>query len=82
WMNALPEGDIGDYVFAFEIVLSDPGLKSKYGTGGRTNVSVHVTGVVKVDNAKVALLEGDSVEAEKKYATSLYSKEIIFPVCT
>ncbi|GKC21625.1 eukaryotic peptide chain release factor GTP-binding subunit ERF3A isoform X1, partial [Tanacetum coccineum] len=72
WMDALPEGDIGDYVFAFEIVLSDPRLKSKYGAGGRTNVSVHVTGVVKVDNAKVAL-------AEKKYATSLYSKEIIFP---
>ncbi|GJW08338.1 dolichyl-diphosphooligosaccharide--protein glycosyltransferase subunit 2-like protein [Tanacetum coccineum] len=66
-MDALPEGvDIGDYVFAFEIVLSDPELKSKYATGGRTKVPVHVTGVVKVDNAKVTLLEGDSVESEKK----------------
>nr|GEW86903.1 dolichyl-diphosphooligosaccharide--protein glycosyltransferase subunit 2-like [Tanacetum cinerariifolium] len=65
-MDALPEGvDIGDYVFAFEIVLSDPELKSKYATGGRTKVPVHVTGVVKVDNAKVTLLEGDSVESEK-----------------
>ncbi|GJV78768.1 dolichyl-diphosphooligosaccharide--protein glycosyltransferase subunit 2-like protein [Tanacetum coccineum] len=67
WMDALPEGvDIGDYVFAFEIVLSDPGLKSKYASGDRTNVSVHVTRVVKVDNVKVTLLEGDSVESEKK----------------
>ncbi|GJW19079.1 dolichyl-diphosphooligosaccharide--protein glycosyltransferase subunit 2-like protein [Tanacetum coccineum] len=79
WMDALPEGvDIGNYVFAFEVLhfypklipfrllCFNPGLKSKYATGGRTNVSVHVTGVVKVDNAKVALLEGDSVESEKK----------------
>ncbi|PWA60175.1 Ribophorin II [Artemisia annua] len=66
-MEALPEGvDIGDYVFAFEIVLSDLELKSKYATGGRTKVPVFVTGVVKVDNAKVTLLEGDSVESEKK----------------
>ncbi|GJR99318.1 dolichyl-diphosphooligosaccharide--protein glycosyltransferase subunit 2-like protein [Tanacetum coccineum] len=33
---------------------------------GRTNVSVHITRVVKVDNAKVALLDEDSVESEKK----------------
>ncbi|GKF22085.1 eukaryotic peptide chain release factor GTP-binding subunit ERF3A, partial [Tanacetum coccineum] len=71
WMDALPEGvDIGNYVFAFEVLYFypklipfHPGLKSKYATGGRTNMSVHVTGVVKVDNAKVALLEGDSVES-------------------
>lgn len=35
---------------------------------------VHVTGVVKVGNAKVAVLEGDSVESEKKYITSLEFK--------
>ena len=60
-------------------MLSDPELKSKYATGGRTKVPVHVTGVVKVDNAKVTLLEGDSVDTEKKYVTSLYSKENYFP---
>nr|GEY13326.1 eukaryotic peptide chain release factor GTP-binding subunit ERF3A [Tanacetum cinerariifolium] len=47
-------------------LLLRPRLKSKYATGGRTNVLVHVTRVVKVDNAKVALLEGGSVESEKK----------------
>ncbi|KVI12342.1 Ribophorin II [Cynara cardunculus var. scolymus] len=66
-MDALPEGvDIGEYVFAFEIVLSDPEDKRKYATGGRTKVPIHVTGVVGVDNAKLTLLEGDSVESEKK----------------
>jgi len=66
-LDALPEGvDIGEYVFAFEIVLSDPEHKRKFATGGRTKVPVHVTGVVKVDNAKVAVLEGDIVESEKK----------------
>ncbi|KAI3772982.1 hypothetical protein L6452_04178 [Arctium lappa] len=66
-MDALPEGvDVGEYVFAFEIVLSDPEHKRKFATGGRTKVPIHVTGVVKVDNAKVAVLEGDSVESEKK----------------
>ncbi|XP_076921437.1 dolichyl-diphosphooligosaccharide--protein glycosyltransferase subunit 2-like [Bidens hawaiensis] len=66
-LDALPEGvDIGEYIFAFEIVLSDPEHKRKFATGGRTKVPVHVTGVVKVDNAKVAVLEGDIVESEKK----------------
>ncbi|MFS7930482.1 putative dolichyl-diphosphooligosaccharide--protein glycotransferase [Helianthus anomalus] len=66
-LDALPEGvDIGEYVFAFEIVLSDPEHKRKFATGGRTKVPVHVTGVVKVENAKVAVLEGDIVESEKK----------------
>ncbi|KAK1420565.1 hypothetical protein QVD17_22262 [Tagetes erecta] len=66
-LDDLPEGvDIGEYVFAFEIVLSDPEYKRKFATGGRTKVPVHVTGVVKVDNAKAAVLEGDVVESEKK----------------
>ncbi|KAI3694892.1 hypothetical protein L1987_77874 [Smallanthus sonchifolius] len=66
-LDALPVGvDIGKYVFAFEIVLSDPEDKRKFATRGRTKVPVHVTGVVKVDDAKVAVLEGDIVESEKK----------------
>ncbi|KAD3068558.1 hypothetical protein E3N88_36438 [Mikania micrantha] len=66
-LDALPEGvDIGEYVFAFEIVLSDPEHKRKFATGGRTKVPVHVTGAVKVDEAKVAVLESDIIESEKK----------------
>lgn len=48
-------------------MLSDPEHKRKFATGGRTKVSVHVTGVINVYNAKVAVLEGDIVESEKKY---------------
>nr|XP_043620547.1 dolichyl-diphosphooligosaccharide--protein glycosyltransferase subunit 2 isoform X2 [Erigeron canadensis] len=66
-LDALPEGvDVGEYVFAFEIVFSDPELKRKFATGGRTKVPVHVTGIIKVGSAKVAVLEGDNVESEKK----------------
>ncbi|XP_023745534.1 dolichyl-diphosphooligosaccharide--protein glycosyltransferase subunit 2 [Lactuca sativa] len=66
-MDALPEGvDVGEYIFAFEIVLSDPEHKKIYATGGRTKVPIHVTGVVTVDNAKIALLEGNVLESEIK----------------
>ncbi|KAI3782962.1 hypothetical protein L2E82_13023 [Cichorium intybus] len=66
-IDTLPEGvDVGEYIFAFEIVLSDPEHKKIYATGGRTKVPIHVTGVVTVDNAKLTLLEGDIVESEKK----------------
>lgn len=57
-------------------MLSDPEHKRKFATGGRTKVSVHVTGVVKVDDAKAAVLEGDVVESEKKYASSLELNKI------
>ncbi|KAI3742684.1 hypothetical protein L1987_60377 [Smallanthus sonchifolius] len=66
-LDALPVGvDVGEYVFAFEIVLSDPEHKKIYVTGGRTKVPVYVTGVVKVENSKVEVLESDSVETQQK----------------
>ncbi|XP_076899424.1 dolichyl-diphosphooligosaccharide--protein glycosyltransferase subunit 2-like [Bidens hawaiensis] len=66
-LDTLPaDVDVGEYVFAFEIVLSDPEHKKVYVTGGRTKVPIYVTGVVKVENAKVEVLEGDSVEAQQK----------------
>ncbi|KAI3668012.1 hypothetical protein L6452_43083 [Arctium lappa] len=65
-LDALPVGvDIGEYVFAFEIVLSDPEHKKIYATGGRTKVPIYITGVVEVDNAKVEVLESDSIETQK-----------------
>ncbi|XP_071719741.1 dolichyl-diphosphooligosaccharide--protein glycosyltransferase subunit 2-like [Rutidosis leptorrhynchoides] len=66
-LDALPAGvDIGEYVFAFEIVFSDPEHKKSYVTGGRTKVPIYITGVVKVDDAKVEILESDSVETKNK----------------
>ncbi|KAF5782376.1 putative dolichyl-diphosphooligosaccharide--protein glycotransferase [Helianthus annuus] len=67
-LDALPVGvDVGKYVFAFEIVLSDPEHKKIYVNDRRTKVPIYVTGVVKVENAKVEVLEDDSVEAQHKY---------------
>ncbi|KAI3799267.1 hypothetical protein L1987_34560 [Smallanthus sonchifolius] len=45
----------------------NPEQERKFATGGRTKVPLYVTGVVKVDDAKVAVHEGNIVESEKKY---------------
>jgi oligosaccharyltransferase complex subunit delta (ribophorin II) len=55
-----------------QIVLDDSVDKKVYATGGRTQVPIFVTGVVKIDNAEIAIVDSDlgSIEAQKKYATS------------
>uniref|UniRef100_A0A166FZN8 Dolichyl-diphosphooligosaccharide--protein glycosyltransferase subunit 2 n=1 Tax=Daucus carota subsp. sativus TaxID=79200 RepID=A0A166FZN8_DAUCS len=68
-LEALPESvDVGKYIFVFEIVLHDAEHKKIYATGGRTKVPIFVTGVMQVDNAKIAVLDSDlgSVETQKK----------------
>lgn len=54
-------------------MLHDPDHKKTYATGGRTKVAIFVKGVVKVDNAKIAVLDSDlgSVETQKKYVIYL-----------
>ncbi|KAI3761176.1 hypothetical protein L1987_51587 [Smallanthus sonchifolius] len=44
----------------------NPEQERKFATGGRTKVPLYVTGVVKVDDAKVAVHEGNIVESEKE----------------
>ncbi|XP_058197143.1 dolichyl-diphosphooligosaccharide--protein glycosyltransferase subunit 2-like [Rhododendron vialii] len=60
--------DAGKYHFVFEIVLHDSENKNIYATGGRTKVPIYVTGVIKVDNAEISVLDSDlgSVETQKK----------------
>ena len=43
-----------------------------YATGGQTQVPVFVTGLIKIDNAEIAVLDSDhdSIETQKKYVTS------------
>lgn len=50
-------------------MLHDAEHKKIYATGGRTKVPIFVTGVMQVDNAKIAVLDSDlgSVETQKKY---------------
>ncbi|KAI7990417.1 Dolichyl-diphosphooligosaccharide--protein glycosyltransferase subunit 2 [Camellia lanceoleosa] len=40
-----------------DIVLQDSEHKKIYATGGRTKVPMYVTGVIKVDNAEIAVLD-------------------------
>ncbi|XP_012831126.1 PREDICTED: dolichyl-diphosphooligosaccharide--protein glycosyltransferase subunit 2 [Erythranthe guttata] len=68
-LETLPTNvDVGNYIFSFEIIFDEPEHKNKYATGGRTRVPIHVTGVIKIDSAEIAILENDlgSVETQKK----------------
>ncbi|XAR55898.1 Dolichyl-diphosphooligosaccharide--protein glycotransferase [Bertholletia excelsa] len=68
-LDALPKTvDAGNYFFIFETLLHDSEDKKIYVTGGQTKVPVFVTGVVKVDNAEIAVLDRDlgSIETQKK----------------
>ncbi|GAV80154.1 Ribophorin_II domain-containing protein [Cephalotus follicularis] len=68
-LDVLPKGvDVGKYVFVFEVVLHDSELKKVYVTGGQTQVPIFVTGVIKIDNAEVAVLDSDlgNIEIQKK----------------
>ncbi|GMN48999.1 hypothetical protein TIFTF001_018171 [Ficus carica] len=60
--------DVGKYTFVFEVVLHDSEHEKVYATGGQTRVPVFVTGIIKVDNAEIVVLDSDlgSVESQKK----------------
>jgi len=69
FLDVLPKSvDVGSYQFVFEIVLDDSVDKKVYATGGQTQVPIFVTGVVKIDNAEIAIVDSDlgSIEAQKK----------------
>ncbi|KAK4373065.1 hypothetical protein RND71_008449 [Anisodus tanguticus] len=51
-----------------QIVLHDSEHKMIYATGGRTKVPIYITGVIKVDNAEISVLDSNlgNVETRKK----------------
>ncbi|CAN1766683.1 Dolichyl-diphosphooligosaccharide--protein glycosyltransferase subunit 2 [Linum perenne] len=59
--------DVGKYIFAFEIVFHYPEHENVYAAGSKTEVPIFVTGVVKVENAEIAVLDSDlgSIETQK-----------------
>ncbi|PHT48360.1 Dolichyl-diphosphooligosaccharide--protein glycosyltransferase subunit 2 [Capsicum baccatum] len=74
YLDALPKDiDVGSYVFTFEVVLHDSEHRMIYATGGRTKVPIHITGVIKVNNAEISALDSDlgNVETRKKYVLFL-----------
>ncbi|CAH9076662.1 unnamed protein product [Cuscuta europaea] len=67
FLDALPESiDVGSYIFSFDIVLHDPEHKKIYVTGGRSKVSIYVTGVITADHAEIAVLDSDLENVETK----------------
>ncbi|XP_011628169.1 dolichyl-diphosphooligosaccharide--protein glycosyltransferase subunit 2, partial [Amborella trichopoda] len=60
--------DVGTYDLVFEVLLHDSEQSKVYTTGGRTKASIVVTGIIKIDNAELAVLDSDvgSVETLKK----------------
>ncbi|KAK9757744.1 hypothetical protein RND81_01G183400 [Saponaria officinalis] len=70
--DALPKDvDVGVYEFVFKIALHDPSQSDIYATGGRTRVRVFVTGVIKVDNAEISVLDSDLGSSESNKALDL-----------
>ncbi|XP_028758347.1 dolichyl-diphosphooligosaccharide--protein glycosyltransferase subunit 2 [Neltuma alba] len=59
--------DVGTYGFVFEMVLEDLDRRSDYATGGQTHVPIYITGVIKIANAEIAVLDSDlgSIETQK-----------------
>ncbi|KAM1570624.1 hypothetical protein ACFX10_035601 [Malus domestica] len=74
FLDVLPESvDVGTYTFVFEVVLhdsedSDSEDEKVYATGGSTEVQIFITGVIKIENAEIAVLDSDigSIETQKK----------------
>ncbi|XP_068320867.1 dolichyl-diphosphooligosaccharide--protein glycosyltransferase subunit 2-like isoform X2 [Pyrus communis] len=74
FLDVLPESvDVGTYTFVFEVVLhdsedSDSEEEKVYATGGSTQVQIFITGVIKIENAEIAVLDSDigSIETQKK----------------
>ncbi|XP_039048357.1 dolichyl-diphosphooligosaccharide--protein glycosyltransferase subunit 2-like [Hibiscus syriacus] len=60
--------DVGSYTFVFEVVLQEPEDEKVYVMGSQTKVPIFVTGLVKIENSEIAVLDSDlgSVESQNK----------------
>ncbi|KAE8709373.1 Dolichyl-diphosphooligosaccharide--protein glycosyltransferase subunit 2 [Hibiscus syriacus] len=60
--------DVGSYTFVFEVGLQEPEDEKVYVTGSQTKVPIFVTGLIKIENSEIAVLDSDlgSVESLNK----------------
>ncbi|KAK9040978.1 hypothetical protein V6N11_016110 [Hibiscus sabdariffa] len=68
-LNNLPKSiDIGSYSFVFEIVLHKSEHEKVYVTGGQKKVPIFVSGLIRIENAEISILDSDlgSIETQKK----------------
>ncbi|TXG63843.1 hypothetical protein EZV62_010837 [Acer yangbiense] len=69
FLDALPDSvDVGSYIFVFKVVLHDSEHKDVFVTGTLTHVQIFMTGLVKIGNAEIVVLDNDlgSIETQRK----------------
>ncbi|KAL5792730.1 hypothetical protein ACOSP7_001324 [Xanthoceras sorbifolium] len=69
FLDALPDSvDVGNYIFVFKVVLLDSEHKDLYVTGTLTHVPIYITGLIKIGNAEIAVLDSDlgSIETQRE----------------
>lgn len=50
-----------------------------YVTGGQTKVPVYISGIIKVENAEISVLDNDlgSIDTQKQYAPVLWTSSLL-----
>ncbi|CAJ2632961.1 unnamed protein product [Trifolium pratense] len=77
-LSVFPDNvDVGTYVFVFEIVLHDSGSENDYAIGGQIHVPIYVTGIVKVSNAEIAVLDSDLGSDETQKTLDLAGTDVV-----
>ncbi|XP_048593426.1 dolichyl-diphosphooligosaccharide--protein glycosyltransferase subunit 2-like [Brassica napus] len=69
FLDSFPENfDVGKYTFVFEILLDESAQEKLYITEAQTKIPIAATGAISIENAEIAVLDGDvgSVESQKK----------------
>ncbi|XP_020204789.1 dolichyl-diphosphooligosaccharide--protein glycosyltransferase subunit 2 [Cajanus cajan] len=69
--------DVGAYVFVFEIVLDEPAGEKVYATGGQIHVPIFVTGIIKVSNAEIAVVDSDLGSVENQKTLDLAGNDVV-----
>ncbi|KAH1129785.1 hypothetical protein J1N35_001163 [Gossypium stocksii] len=77
-LNDLPKSiDVGSYTFVFEVVLHEPEPEEFYFTGSQTKVPISVTGLIKIENSEIAVLDSDLGNIESQKTLDLAGKNAI-----
>ncbi|XP_044493602.1 dolichyl-diphosphooligosaccharide--protein glycosyltransferase subunit 2-like isoform X1 [Mangifera indica] len=69
FLDSVPKPvDVGNYIFIFKVVLHDTEHQSVYAAGTETQIPIFVTGLIKINNAEIAVLDSDhgNIETQKK----------------
>eukprot|EP01018_Ginkgo_biloba_P024183 Gb_15372 [translate_table: standard] len=69
--------DVGKYSLTFEVLPHDDQLANAYSAGGRVQVHVTVTGIIKISNTEIAVLDSDTGSAEIVKSLDLSKKETV-----